>query len=127
MTDKKPTRSRRGQLQVEAAPVTYVPTKYLEPTDSDAFRGMRLKTRPDHFTVVGWCPLCQGYGGWHLQLAITGRHLNSHCPQCNGWGWVNQQDFDCIHKMKHTRNLGNCYNEYKCSECGKTENIDSSG
>ena len=33
----------------------------------------------------------------------------------------------CDHEIKHTRNLGNCYNEYQCTKCGWTYNIDSSG
>lgn len=31
----------------------------------------------------------------------------------------------CKHNMEHTRNLGNCYNEYTCSKCGYIERIDS--
>lgn len=32
---------------------------------------------------------------------------------------------ECEHEMKHTRNLGRCYNEYTCSKCGYVEQIDS--
>jgi hypothetical protein len=32
---------------------------------------------------------------------------------------------ECEHEMKHTRNLGRCFNEYTCSKCGYVEQIDS--
>lgn len=33
---------------------------------------------------------------------------------------------ECEHEMKHSRNLGRCFNEYKCSKCGYTEQVDTS-
>jgi len=32
----------------------------------------------------------------------------------------------CDHEVKHTRNLGRCYNEYQCTKCGWTYAVDSS-
>lgn len=33
---------------------------------------------------------------------------------------------ECEHTMRHTANLGRCYNEYTCTKCGYVETIDSS-
>ena len=32
----------------------------------------------------------------------------------------------CDHIWQHTRTLGRCWNEYKCTKCGKLQEIDSS-
>jgi len=32
----------------------------------------------------------------------------------------------CRHKWVHTRNLGRCYNEYRCDSCGAIDAVDSS-
>jgi hypothetical protein len=31
----------------------------------------------------------------------------------------------CVHDWVHTRNLGKCYNEYKCEKCGTYNTVDS--
>ena len=33
----------------------------------------------------------------------------------------------CEHDVVHSRKLGNCYNEYKCTKCDWTFSVDSSG
>lgn len=97
------------------------------------FTDMKKKKQSDydfgHESVE--CPLCHGYGGWidRLNFYKDGSHSKFSCRQCNGWGYVEKgsKDETCIHDMVHTKNLGNCYNEYKCSKCGQVERIDSSG
>jgi len=32
----------------------------------------------------------------------------------------------CEHEYEHTRNLGRCYNEYRCTKCKRIKTVDSS-
>lgn len=116
--------------------------KYLEPTDEGAFVDFPLKSKPEYAYQSSYvqCPKCFGHGGWNLTLnayplrnmADTPEnrhnysHFRAHCGQCNGWGWTSPDNAKCLHEMKHHRNTGRCLNEYKCSKCGKIEEIDSS-
>lgn len=72
------------------------------------------------------CPKCKGYGGWRYSEGST--FMTCSCNQCHGWGFVKKGSSDetCMHEMRHTANLGRCYNQYTCIHCGKVENIDSS-
>ncbi len=87
------------------------------------------------------CPICSGHGGWNLRINAyklpkgetntpENRHKWVHfqctCRQCNGWGFVKPEDAHHEHVWDFHRNLGNCYNQYKCNICGKLENVDSS-
>ena len=86
------------------------------------------------------CPVCQGYGGWNLQLnsyplhnyedTPANRHRYSHfrsmCNHCTGYGWVHVSEKCEGHQWIFTRNLGRCYNEYRCARCGKLSEVDSS-
>lgn len=88
------------------------------------------KPVPD-FGKYTWveCPECEGYGGWIINRDAygPGRHFEAHCAQCSGWGWVVEGSVNhkCIHEWRHTRNLGNCYNEYECTKCGSKKKVDS--
>lgn len=91
---------------------------------------------------LGTCPLCKGHGGWNLALnayPLRDRentrenrhkyvHFRASCRQCNGWGFVvEQRDLDCIHTREETKHDNvRCLTDYRCTKCGKTEQIDSS-
>lgn len=115
---------------------------YLEPTHPDAFvdypeQDPKLAAT---YGMTSLCPQCKGHGGWNLELnsyplhgkedVPENRHLFSHfrasCPQCNGYGYVRQEDTDHIHKWNRTRNVGNCLNVWECEVCGKEMTVDSS-
>ena len=72
------------------------------------------------------CPSCEGHGGWMTQLVNANKLTPLGCFQCNGWGWVNEANLSCIHEFELTQNLGRCYNQYTCKQCGQKRNIDSS-
>jgi hypothetical protein len=110
---------------------------YLKPTDPDAFLDFPKKRKIPKDKKV--CPQCFGHGGWNLKISAyplfkqrntaANRHKFSHfragCNCCNGWGYVDLS-LDHIHDWKFSRQLGNCYKEYKCSVCGKIDKVDSS-
>jgi len=85
------------------------------------------------------CPVCKGYGGWNLTLNAygPGKHFRASCSQCNGWGWVTEEDRDCIHEVEElsmaqcreikVMHFGNCYHVYRCLKCGQISAVDSSG
>lgn len=116
---------------------------FLTPNDEGAFEDFPLKEKPTYDFQKDYvvCPKCFGHGGWNLTLNaynISGmpntpenRHKHSHfrafCEQCKGWGWTSPENAKCLHEMQHYKNTGNCLNEYKCSKCGKIEEVDSSG
>lgn len=114
-------------------------SKFLDVTDADAFVDFPVKEKPRHGKDYVACPVCDRHGGWNLTVnayplrdkpdTSENRHNYSHfrcsCSQCNGWGWVNEEDAKCIHEMAHHQNLGRCFNEYICVKCGKKKQIDS--
>lgn len=79
-----------------------------------------------HLTIL--CPVCQGYGGWNLELNAygEGKHFRASCSQCGGWGWVNEADSLCIHVWGEAMNVGRCLNNYACVKCGIVKTVDSS-
>lgn len=110
---------------------SYVPTVYLESTDPDAFKDMEIKTpKNSYIPNPVLCPVCQGYGGWHLKLDAygEGKHFDCHCSQCNGWGYVpgDSKSATCIHTFSD-RTIGNCLHEWKCTKCGEIRVVDTSG
>jgi len=113
--------------------------KYFGPNDPEAFVDYDGKKPP--IKDFKECPVCKGYGGWNLQLNAyplrprlennsINRHFYSHqkcnCNHCNGWGYVSQEITCDSHEWKFEKNLGRCYNRYKCAKCGLTKDVDSS-
>lgn len=116
---------------------------FLNPTDPDAFVDYPLQSAEEAATNINCthlCPKCKGHGGWNLELnayPLNGkedtpenRHKHSHfrafCSQCEGWGYVREEDQDHVHDWVHARNVGNCLNVFKCSICDKEREVDSS-
>jgi len=108
-------------------------TDYFAPMEN--IDGFVKKDQPDHADHL--CPVCQGYGGWNLRLNAygPGRHFKAFCSQCNGWGWVKEEDL-CVHDMvelsqDQCRKLGiahwgNLWHVYRCTKCGRVRSYDSS-
>lgn len=99
------------------------------------FEGIELRTGKYVKNPV-LCPVCQGHGEWNSsdewRTLANGRVLSPmkfHCTQCQGHGFVEAEsnDVTCVHEWTFTKNLGNCYNRYTCSRCGKVWDVDSSG
>jgi DnaJ-class molecular chaperone len=107
-------------------------------------------THPDAF--VDWdhkepaygctkeCPRCKGFGGWNLQInsykmpantADTPEnrhkfvHFRAMCSHCNGWGYVSPNETCPGHEWTFEKNLGRCYNRYRCTVCGAQSDVDS--
>ena len=112
---------------------------YLTSTDPDAFLDYpEPKEVPQNYRR---CNVCSGHGGWNLKInsyrlpleyedTPENRHRFVHfrcnCSHCNGWGYVHQSETCSGHEWVHVRNLGRCYNQFKCIHCGKISNVDSS-
>ena len=87
------------------------------------------------------CPVCEGHGGWNNRIDAygEGRHFQSMCSQCWGWGYVDKTTTDatCIHDMEEKSkkwcdengiyHAGMCYHVQRCRNCGKISAYDSSG
>lgn len=104
---------------------------YMTPDHPDAFKGMRLRPHPGRERwpdIKHWCPKCRGYGGWNLMLEPGRRPFRTNCGQCNGWGWVNDEDLACIHEWKEDNDYrgGRCMHKYQCTKCPATQVVDSS-
>lgn len=91
----------------------------------DPHKELRIKHYPEETHL---CPLCKGYGGWHLQFDAygPGKHFDSSCFQCNGWGYVSAKDADHIHKYGPGTTVGHCLNNYTCEICNQVRTVDSS-
>lgn len=115
--------------------------KYLTPQSPDAFLDFPGKKSPDvKYNLTKICPVCTGYGGWNLKINAyplhqyentpENRHNYSHframCSHCYGHGYVEEKENCDGHNWVFSKNLGKCYNQYKCSKCGKINNVDSS-
>lgn len=110
---------------------------YLEPHDVGAFDDYPLMDVIEDKSV---CPKCKGHGGWNLRLNAyplhekentpENRHRYSHfrasCDNCQGYGYVNNENANHIHKWTFVKNIGNCLNLYECSGCGQNWQVDSS-
>ena len=103
-------------------------SKYLEPSDENAFLDFVKKEKRPDLNLYFECPRCKGYGGWNLTINAygEGKHFRCSCNHCNGWGYVDIDSVDHIHDWQFVCNLGRCYNRYKCSICDREWDIDSS-
>jgi len=113
--------------------------EYLSPEHPDAFLDYpEPKTVPENYKQ---CPVCSGHGGWNLRThsyplppqyesTAENRHRYAHfrciCSHCHGWGHVHNTEMCEGHEWAFEKNLGRCYNQYKCIHCGKIHNVDSS-
>jgi RecJ-like exonuclease len=88
-----------------------------------SYKGMKRKKMPSRYfsDVDILCPNCRGFGGWHNSNV----KVESHCSQCNGWGWVSREDSKCIHKFK-LENIGKCLHLWTCRKCKIKREVDSS-
>lgn len=87
------------------------------------------------------CPRCHGHGKFNLELDAygKGRHFQSMCGQCNGWGSVVKGSLDetCIHERREVEQSecrkrgivhhGMCWHVNECKKCGQLSAYDSSG
>jgi hypothetical protein len=114
--------------------------------DKGSTFGMKRKAPEPKYGLTARCPVCDGFGGWHLTLNAygKGKHFDCHCSNCNGWGHVSPEDAGHIHAYKsmeegaanefravkglpaisYTR--GNCCHNEVCTVCGSYRFIDSS-
>lgn len=95
--------------------------------DATNFDGLPIKEQPDSSTFM--CPKCKGHGRWNHQLNVFAGymdvkhpHATYNCYECNGRGW--KWDIH-EHTWVHVVEISNCYNQWKCSICGKLDNVDS--
>jgi len=106
--------------------------KGRKPKGREKFKGMKKKKREHPWNVkkkdLSRCPVCEGYGGWIIELDAygEGEHFEAGCSQCNGWGWVHGKDAECVHDLGNATNIGRCLTRYTCKKCGKVEEWDSS-
>lgn len=112
------------------------------------------KELPDYMRDAGYvheCPDCQGYGGWVIKrndyglpdgMADTAEnrakysHFCASCFQCMGWGYVRDEDKDCVHdfheisadeaRKRGAYHGGACYHVVACSKCDRISAYDSS-
>jgi hypothetical protein len=123
------TREKLGQIarDYKASKPEWYKGGFMTYKHPDAFKDLEkvIKTPREGCKI---CPVCQGYGTWNLELNTygEGRHFQSSCSHCNGWGEVDKKEICQEHIWIFYKNLGNCYNQYICSACGKKYNVDSS-
>ncbi len=104
--------------------VEYVPFE-----DALVFLDLPLLSKPEDVPNKRYiCPVCKGHGHWNLELDAYGKgqHFRAACFQCNGWGWVDEKDKDCVHEFKEIALVGRCLHKMQCSKCGQERTVDSS-
>ena len=115
--------------------------KYLTPDDPDAFLDYTVMARADYQANYSLCPRCKGHGGWNLKInqyrlppgvedTSENRsryvHFRCSCSHCSGWGYVHPSITCTGHEWVFEKNLGRCYNRYRCSVCNGISDVDSS-
>ena len=115
---------------------------FMDHTHPDAFvdftkMALPVWATPDQYKE---CPRCKGHGGWNLQRnayslhnyadTAENRHRYSHfcamCGHCKGWGFVSVKVTCPGHEWVFDKNLGRCYNRYRCTLCSAINDVDSS-
>ena len=97
----------------------------LKPGEPGSFLDWVIKEPTTTWTKL--CPQCQGHGGWNLKVDAygSGKHFQTTCDVCCGWGWISPKR-ECVqHTWEFVKNLGRCYNRYKCTKCGAIDDVDS--
>ena len=102
------------------------------------FDGIKIREKPEWLEHPAECPVCKGYGMWNLTIDAygKGRHFQQGCFQCNGHGWVEEEDRMCIHEWteltpkeagaRGVKHWGMCWHVYECIKCKQTRSVDSS-
>lgn len=120
--------------------------RYLDIADEGATLDMEKKQPEPKYGMTAECPVCKGFGGWHLRLNAygKGKHFDCFCSNCMGWGHVSPKEADHAHEfagmeeekanefravkgldpVRYTR--GNCCHNSICKICGQYRFIDSS-
>lgn len=112
--------------------------KYMSYNDPNAFLDWPMQKPAPGFEKL--CTRCQGHGGWNLAInqymmpsgyenTPENRHRYTHfrkiCDNCNGWGYVHNNQACPGHEWQFAKNLGRCYNQYQCIHCQAVQNVDS--
>jgi len=117
---------------------------YMQYDHPLAFEGMEKRSQssmPEYMSPSVECLRCKGYGGWHLKLNAygAGKHFDSSCSQCNGWGYVkaDSPDATCLHEVSELpqaecekrgiKHWGMHCHVYECWKCKHVSMTDSSG
>ena len=102
-------------------------TPYIKPGELGSFDDIEVIKNPVKMTSVKMCHICSGHGCWNLKLNAygQGRHFQSICDHCQGYGWIDSNINCQRHNFVLKKNLGRCFNRYECSECGIIRDIDS--
>ncbi|MCI0461143.1 MAG: hypothetical protein L0Z62_29705 [Gemmataceae bacterium] len=120
----------RSRRPAPAAQLPYRP-------DATDFTDIPLQQPPGIGGLVHVCPKCRGHGRWNLRLDAygPGKHFQCGCGQCNGWGFVGESDWRCVHDYREltpaecgTRGIphyGMCWHVLECVTCGRCLSYDS--
>lgn len=83
---------------------------------------------PDYGKTIE-CPVCHGHGKFNLRLNAYGKgqHFQGVCQQCNGFGWVGEEDSVCVHKFVEKPSGVMFDHPVECKKCGQRRVYDSSG
>jgi hypothetical protein len=111
---------------------------------AEEYRQVRLdrypETHPDRERIaalLGVCGMCEVTICWGNEGAYAivkpafraatkeERESNGGCPY--RFSQPRYLHIGCKHEDVHVRQISACYNEYKCTKCGRSVNIDSSG
>lgn len=122
-------------------------------TDFTDLKLMERDKTYDTLHLNALCPLCRGYGYWNLivnaytlpvgkENCAANRakfcHFRQACSQCDGWGWVKEEDAHCIHEWAELTQeqcrkdgityFGKCWHVYRCRKlaCRQVRAYDSS-
>lgn len=72
----------------------------------------------------GKCPICFGTGVTSEQKLCCNCGGQYQYGKSTGIVRLNKNGDPCIHKYQY-KNIGRCYHQYDCSECGDSFKIDS--
>lgn len=111
-------------------PEWYDESGYMNVNHPLATEDLAKQDKMDWMEDYDECPVCKGYGVWHLVYNAYGedKHFNRFCSNCSGRGYTKKNPDTgkaCEHKWKHKRKIGRYANEYTCELCGIGHTIDS--
>lgn len=103
-----------------------MPGAYLPKGHPDEYKDIDLREPVPDMGLTEICPECNGHGKRNLTIDAygPGKHFQQSC-WCMGHGY--RRPGECLHKRtKHVAIIGNCLNRYRCLDCGRLVEIDSS-